>query len=116
MIGFARILRIHYRMTKVAKSFAVAGCLDAAAAIEAELKELATPMTEAQFHAPPRGGGWSVGYCIEHLILTGRAYLPKWDAAICSAGENHHSGEAIIRYGWWQRRILQCAENPSRLR
>ena len=22
----------------------------------------------------------------------------------------------MIRYGWWQRRILQCAENPSRLR
>jgi len=102
-------------MSKV-DGFDIAGCLKAAAAIETELRELATSMTEAQFHAPPRGGGWSVGYCIEHLVLTGRAFLPKWDAALHEAGKNQRNGEAAFSYVWWQRGILRCAENPERLK
>src|ERR1041385_705687 len=103
-------------MANVVNSFEIAGCLKAAAAIEADIRQLATAVTEAQFHAPAGDGGWSVGYCVEHLVLTGRAYLPKWDAASHSGGKTQSPGGAMIRYGWWQRRILQCAENPSRLR
>ena len=58
--------------------FNLSDCLIAARAIEAELRRLASGLTEAQFHALTRAGGWSVAYCIEHLVLAGRAFLPKW--------------------------------------
>src|ERR1041384_8276797 len=101
-------------MATVSNSFEVRGCLDAAAAIEAEVNRLASALTEAQFHAPSQGGGWSVGYCIEHLVLAGRAFLPKWDAAIETAAK--HPGSAILLYGWWRRQVLSYAEDSSRLR
>ncbi len=103
-------------MATVANGFDLAGCLKAAAAIEADFTRLATALTEAQFHAPPRAGGWSVGYCIEHLVLTGQALLPKWDAALKNAAGAERLDDASFPYAWWQRKILDYAENPSRLR
>lgn len=89
--------------------------LEVSAAIENDLQRLVTPLTESQFHAPPRDGGWSVGFCIEHLILTGRAYLPRWDAAI--AGATALPGiESKFRSAWWQREILNRIESPSTVR
>jgi len=103
-------------MEIVASGFDVTECRRAAAAIEADLRQLADALTEAQFHAPPRGGGWSVGYCAEHLVLSGRAFLPAWDAALGKAGRNKSDDEAAAPYTWWQRKILQFAESPVRLR
>src|ERR1041385_2036166 len=97
-------------MANVVNSFEIAGCLKAAAAIEADIRQLATAVTEAQFHAPAGDGGWSVGYCIEHLVLTGRAFLPKWDAAMERALKN--SGNPGLRYPWWRRCLLSYTENP----
>jgi len=101
-------------MASVSNGFDVTRCLEAASAIEADVNRLASVLTEGQFHAPSRGGGWSVGYCIEHLILTGQAYFPKWDIAIETAVESPVTGS--LPYGWWQRRILSYAEDPSRFR
>jgi hypothetical protein len=103
-------------MGAATNGFDLGGCLQAAAEIEAELTRLTNELTEAQFHAPTRAGGWSVGYCIEHLVLTGHAFLPKWDLALkeCTARECR-CGQAF-RYAWWQRKALQLVENPSRLK
>jgi len=103
-------------MITVVNGFDLPECLEAAAAIEADLTQLTTTLTEAQFHAPPRTGGWSVGYCIEHLVLTGQAFLPKWDMALKEAAQKEWHGEKRFRYCWWQRQILHYAENPSRLK
>ena len=103
-------------MATVLTGFDLPGCLQAAAAIEADLTQLTTALTEAQFHAPTRTGGWSVGYCIEHLVLTGEAFLPKWDMALKEAAKREHHGEPAFRYAWWQRKILQSVENPSKLK
>ena len=89
--------------------------LESAADIEAELTQLLTTLTEAQFHAPPRAGGWSVGYCVEHLVLTGQAFLPKWDLALretCMESQ----GKETFRYGWCQKMILRYAADPSKLK
>jgi hypothetical protein len=103
-------------MVTVANGFDLSGCLKVAAAIEADLARLATALTEAQFHAPPRTGGWSVGYCLEHLVLSGQAFLPRWDLALQEAGRNGSPAQESIQYAWWQRKILQLAENPTRLK
>jgi hypothetical protein len=113
MIVLAGILRIHQCMVTEVNAFDPSGWLQAAADIEAELTLLVTPLSEAQFHAPPRAGGWSVGYCIEHLVLTGQAFLPKWDMALKEAGKESH-GKETFRYGWCQRAILRYAADPSK--
>src|ERR1051325_7487730 len=102
-------------MVTEVKAFDLSGWLQAAADIEAELTQLVTPLTEAQFHAPPRGGGWSVGYCIEHLVLTGQAFLPKWDRALQEAARESH-GQETFRYGWCQRALLRYTADPSKLK
>jgi hypothetical protein len=99
----------------VADGFDIQRCVKAAAAIEADLTRLLSDLTESQFHAPQRTGGWSVGYCVEHLLLTGHAFLPNWDRALHGAPKVGHHGEQF-RYEWWQRALLRFAENPSRLR
>ena len=96
--------------------FDLPACLEAAAAIEADLAQLTSALTEAQFHAPTRTGGWSVGYCIEHLVLTGYAFLPKWDLALQQAAVREGNGQRSTRYEWWQRKLLEYMENPSRLK
>jgi hypothetical protein len=86
------------------------------AAIEADLTELVSALTEAQFQAPPRTGGWSVGHCIEHLVLTGNEFIRKWDAALNEAPANGSIDSPSARYPWWQRAILRAMEPPYRLK
>ncbi|MGJ5819912.1 DinB family protein [Paludibaculum fermentans] len=99
-----------------ARGFDLARWLDAAAAIETELIELTTDLTEAQFHAPPRTGGWSIGHCIEHLILAGNALLPELDAALRRPNGAAQRVEQGRPYSWWQRKLLRYAESSGRLK
>jgi hypothetical protein len=116
MIAGGAISRIHQRMGTVASGFEVAACLEAAAAIEADLIQLTGALTESQFHAPPRTGGWSVGFCIEHLLLTGQTLLPRWEIALKDAANRNLHGEERYQYRWWQRKLLEYVEDPSTFR
>jgi hypothetical protein len=116
VIAFLPFLRMDQWMVNAGNRFEIAECLEYAAAIEQDLRKLTKGLTEAQFHAPARGGGWSVGFCIEHLVLTGRAFLPKWDVALKQNGQTGCPAEANFGYGWWQRQILRFTENPARLK
>jgi len=116
MILLSTVLRVNKWMVTAVNGFDVPGWLEAASAVEGDLAQLTAALTEAQFHAPPRDGGWSVGYCIEHLVLTGQAFLQKWDPALKEAGKEGFQGEQRFRYEWWQRLLLRYTENPSRLK
>ena len=95
--------------------FTPSDSLLAAEAIEQDLGRLVTGLKEAQFHASSLTGGWSVAYCIEHLVLTGHAFLPKWDLALKQASRQRlHTGP--ISYWWWHRLILARFEPPYRLK
>jgi hypothetical protein len=85
-------------------------------AIEAELTELALSLTEAQFQAPPRTGGWSAGHCIEHLVLTGNEFVAKWDTALKRARTSGSPANTPVRSPWWQRAVLRATEPPYRLK
>ncbi|MGH9719361.1 MAG: DinB family protein [Bryobacteraceae bacterium] len=98
------------------KGFEPSRCLNALSAIEADLHRLTESLTEAGFHAPTRADGWSAAYCIEHLVLTGQAFLPKWDAALKAAAETGCYRDGPFPYGWWHRMILQFAEPPYRVK
>jgi hypothetical protein len=103
-------------IVRVPDCFGQERCLDAMAAIETDLSQIAATLTEAEFHAPTRTGGWSVAYCIEHLVLTGQSFLPIWDAALREAVENKRYGDGPFPYPWWRRRILSLTEPPHRLK
>ena len=103
-------------MSAVATKFIVPECQQAIAAIEADLKELASALTEEQFQAPPRTGGWSVAHCVEHLVLTGHEFIAKWDGALKAAHKNGHNVDQSFRYPWWQRVLLRSMEPPYRLK
>ncbi len=90
--------------------------LAAAAAIEADVQVLACGLTEAQFHAPSRTGGWSVGFCLEHLILTGQAFLTHWDAALRKGVAGCQGCDHRAVYTWYERAFLRSMEPPYKIR
>lgn len=99
-------------MVTVANGFELSRCLKEMSALEADLNTLLSTLTEAQFQAPPRMGGWSIAHCIDHLVLTGRAFVPVWDTALHVAGPAPSPN--FTGYSWLQRRILILAEPPYR--
>src|SRR5262245_10745277 len=103
-------------MGSVANGFDLPESIKAVIAIEDDLRLLTSALTDAQFHAPPRTGGWSVGYCIEHLVLTGQAFLSKWDLALKEAAPRSRASNGALRYGWFQRWLLRRAEPPYKVR
>ena len=114
MIGFGLLLRIKVRMTTVADEFNASACLRALAAIDENLHQLVSVLTEAQFQAPPRTGGWSVGHCIEHLVLSGRAFVACWDIAMDAVPTKDSRSRKASVYQWWRRSLLRAVEPPCR--
>src|SRR5262245_52157389 len=106
MIVLTGTPRIQVWMATEAKAFDVTACVQAAAAIVSDVTRLTAALTEAQFHTPPLTGGWSVAYCIEHLTLAGRAFLPKWDEALKHASASKSERDSTFPYGWRHRLLL----------
>ena len=100
----------------IVREFDSTECLEAVAAVEADLSCLISSLNEVQFHAPPRAGGWSIAYCIEHLALSGQAFLSRWDWALKEAASRQYHSEGPFHYSWWQRRLLRFAEPPYKLK
>jgi hypothetical protein len=103
-------------MATVPPSFDVQRCLSAMDDIETDLSNLLAGLSEVQFQASPPSGGWPIGYCIEHLALTGNSFLGLWDAAIGGAKPVDCAERAKQGYSWWERRILGFFEPPYRLK
>jgi hypothetical protein len=84
--------------------------------IEGEFRTLVEGLTESQFHAPPRLGGWSIGYCIEHLLATGHDHVVQWDRLIAAQSELSAPTDPVViayPYSWLQRRLLRFVENSG---
>jgi len=103
-------------MKKPQTEFIPSQSLKAAKAIDLDLEHLVSGLKEAQFHASSRTGGWSVAYCIEHLVLTGHAFLPRWDLAIKEAPANGLVGRHRFPYSWWHRLLLAASEPPYKIK
>ena len=98
------------------RGFKLTDSLVAAEAIEQDLERLVAGLREAQFHASSMTGGWSVAYCIEHLVLTGHAFLPKWDIALRQASTRRLDRAERVPYRWWHRLMLAAFEPPYRIK
>jgi hypothetical protein len=102
-------------MVNLPFEFKPSASLRAIEAIEVDLSRLVTGLKEDQFHASTVAGGWSVAHCIEHLVLAGHAFLPKWDRALKEASAQRRSS-GPFRYPWWQRLKLAATEPPYRIK
>lgn len=97
------------------RGFKSSESLAAIADIETEVGRLTCGLSEAQFHAPGPAGGWSIGFCLEHLTLTAQAFLPVWELALRNAqaeGNGHHQHP----YWWWQRTLLAAMAPPYKIK
>jgi DinB family protein len=85
-------------------------------AIEAGLFRLVDGVPEERFHAAPGPGAWSIGQCIEHLDLTGRAFFPLWNQSISDGWARALFGDGPFRYNPLLRLWLRSVEPPYKLK
>lgn len=98
------------------QEFKLARSLRLAEAISAEVSQLARSVSDAQFHAPAHAGGWSIGHCLEHLVLSGSALSHYWDRAIVTGSGPSAGGGDQFPYTWWEQIVLRWLQNPQRFR
>ena len=87
-------------------------------AARAAAREVAQGLSEEAFHAVPPTGGWSVGHCLEHLVVADGRMLERLEAAIArSRAEGRLAApEAVrapVRLSWFDRLFI-AATAPGR--
>ena len=68
-------------------------------------------LLERNASARPEQEGWSAAQCIEHLRVTGLAYLPAWNRIQAERGDRPGG-----RYAIWWRWFLGAMRNPKKIR
>lgn len=90
--------------------------------VSAELRDaqktiaaLGATVTDAQWTARPRSGGWSAAECIAHLTMTTESYLGLLNAALAKvAGNATPPARYKMEFGGWL--LAEFLEPPARLR
>lgn len=75
-----------------------------------EAEDLAAGLTPAQLRWRPEPDRWSVAECLEHLVLTGEAYLEALDPVIEEAHQRGRLARGDYRptlVGRWLSRLLE---------
>lgn len=81
-----------------------------------EAEELAAGLTPGQLRWRPEPERWSVGECLEHLVLTGEAYLEVLDATIEEGRRRGKHAEGPYRRSLVGRFLTWTLEPPPRLK
>jgi hypothetical protein len=79
-------------------------------------RSLAADLTAAQFNWRPDPRRWSVGQCLEHIVLTARLYPDGIERMIHEARARQASGARPYREGLVARLLVSSMEPPPRLR
>jgi hypothetical protein len=84
--------------------------LDELRAADARAVALAKPLTTVQLNWRPSPAEWSVGQCLDHLLVTNRVYLPPITAAL-----QHAPRKTVqeITPGWFGRWFIRTYIAPS---
>lgn len=81
-----------------------------------EAEELASGLTSGQLRWRPEPERWSVGECLEHLVLTGEAYLEVLDEAIEDGHRRGRHAEGPYSRSLVGRFLTWTLEPPPRLK
>jgi hypothetical protein len=85
-------------------------------ALRLDCAELTAGMTAAQFNWRPAPRRWSVGQCLEHVVLTARLYPEAVSRMIDESRARHARGERPYRRGLLARWLISSMEPPPGLR
>ena len=80
---------------------------------QAMADEIAASLSDAQFNWKPSPKAWSVGECIEHLSIIGRAYVPVLKEAVSGMTSR---AEPPFRYGFVGRLFIKYSSPDSATR
>lgn len=73
-------------------------------------------LNDTKFNRRPANNGWSIGECIDHLIVTGDDYCNKFEEALKIAAEKDLKKSGDYKYSWFGRRFISFVEPPVRFR
>jgi hypothetical protein len=85
-------------------------------AIRADAAELLNQLSEVQFFWQPEPGSWSIGHCIDHLIVTGRDSLTNIRRAIELARLKNLLSPGPFRYSIIDKWLVRQMEPPPRFK
>lgn len=96
----------------------LAGSVDRFAAACAAAREVAGDLSEEDFHRKPPAGGWSVGQCLEHLVVADAKMVARLEEAIPRARAAGRiatpaAARAPVRLGWLDR-LFVAGTAPGR--
>jgi len=81
-----------------------------------ELNELLSGLTEEQFNKKPASGGWSIGECVDHLIVTGKDYTNQIERGLKKAQQKNLHLKSAYRFSWLGRSFIKNVEPPVKRR
>lgn len=79
-----------------------------------DAEALAAPLSPARLWWRPEPDAWSIGECLEHLVLTGEAYLEVLDESIAEGRRRGLVAERPYRTGLVGRWLAALLEPPPR--
>jgi len=77
-----------------------------------ELRELLNGLTEEQFNKKHSAGGWSVGECVDHLIITGKDYTNQIERGLKKAQQKNLVLKSNYKFSWLGRSFIKNIEPP----
>jgi DinB superfamily len=84
--------------------------------VSSEADALVDSLRDEQFHWRPAPDVWSIAECLDHLNVTARVYLPKFDEGIAEATRVGAYGRGPFRSSWIGRVLIRTSEPPTRVR
>lgn len=77
-----------------------------------DLQELLNGLTEEQFNKKPGSGGWSVGECVDHLIITGKDYTNQIERGLKKAQQKNLMLKSNYKFSWIGKKFIKNIEPP----
>ena len=98
-------------MTAATLSPTLAGAMRRYAAARLAARAVIDGIDEAAFHRKPSPRGWSVGQCLDHLVVSGGKILDRLEPAIGQARAEGRLASAKaaaepVRFGWFDRMFI----------
>ena len=89
----------------------LAGAMRRFASARATAREVVAGLAEDAFHHAPPGGGWSVGQCLEHLVVCDTKMVERLELAIRAARDegrlaSEAEARAPMRLHWFDRLFI----------
>jgi hypothetical protein len=71
-------------------------------------------LSEAQLNWKPEGENWTVGQCLDHLLLSGDPYLPKMETAIAAAKQSGLTPRSEFKHSFMGGMIIRLVGPESK--